>query len=290
MTTLIRSILAVCCILLGQTAAGEDYREGYHLLGESFPANPMASFAEHLYQEGDYYRAITEYKRVLHFVAADSLREYATLRIGQSLFLADKHILVMEWFSDLTPKYNNDLEYRLIYARSLYALGRHESVIAALDTITTVEADPILLSQSRYYTGMSHVRLERPEAAVTSFEEVGQESPFYDRALHNIDLIGEYSDYPTRDPVLAGVLGIVPGLGYVYSGHPYTGLASMALNGLLAWATIDAFEDGDTAEGITFSIFASGFYLGNIFGSYKSAERFNEYQSRGFQERFDEVR
>jgi hypothetical protein len=60
------------------------------------------------------------------------------------------------------------------------------------------------------------------------------------------------------------------------------------VNGLLAWATIDAFEDNDEGAGWTFSVFSVGFYLGNIVGSVQSARRYNDYQSESYQALFKE--
>jgi TolA-binding protein len=44
------------------------------------------AFAEDRFNEGDYYRAITEYKRFIFFYPQDKLAEKSTFRIAESYF------------------------------------------------------------------------------------------------------------------------------------------------------------------------------------------------------------
>ena len=47
-------------------------------------------FAESLFQQGDFFRAITEYKRFIFFYPEDDLVEDSFFRIGESYFRAGR--------------------------------------------------------------------------------------------------------------------------------------------------------------------------------------------------------
>ncbi len=257
---------------------------------ESFPESMVLvqqGFADQLFGEGDYYRAITEYKRGLYFCEDDSTSQLFRLRIGQSLFLAEQYNLVLEWYSDLDN--TEELpEETLLYGRSLFRLERFHDSAPVLDSAIFDTVSTSMHSQAYFYAGISYIRLEQSEDALSCFRNISSESVFASRSTNYASILEEQTDYSRKDPLTAGLLGIVPGVGYAYTEHYGTALASLVLNGLLAWATIDAFHDGDTAAGITYSIFATGFYIGNITGSVQSANRYNEYKSQLFQAQFTE--
>ena len=87
---------------------------------------------------------------------------------------------------------------------------------------------------------------------------------------------------------MAAVLAIVPGLGYAYTEHYGTAVASALINGLLGWATVDAFSDGRSGAGGFYAVLVAGFYVGNITGSAQSAVRYNDYELERFYARFPE--
>ena len=244
-------------------------------------------FASSLFSEGDYYRAVSEYKRLLFFCRDPELCDYYQLRIGQALFLASQYNLVLDWYMSLENKDNLPRE-KLLYGRALFHMGRFQQSAVAFEARVYSSQEIEIQSKAHYYAGLSYVRLEQLDNAIDCFSDVNIESVFFDRASTYASILTNDGMYSQKDPLVAGVLGVIPGAGYAYTEHYGTALASLALNSLLAWATIDAFQDGDTAAGIVFSVFASGFYIGNITGSIQSANRYNDYQARIFQNQFNE--
>ena len=78
-----------------------------------------------------------------------------------------------------------------------------------------------------------------------------------------------------RNHTTAGILAIVPGLGYSYDGYKQTALSSFIVNGLFIWATVEAFRRDNQSIGTMLGILSFGWYTGNIYGSVVSAERRN---------------
>jgi len=73
----------------------------------------------------------------------------------------------------------------------------------------------------------------------------------------------------------AGILAIIPGLGYLYDGYKQTALSSFIVNSLFIWSTVEAFQRDNKSLGAMLSVLSFGWYAGNIYGSVISAERRN---------------
>lgn len=86
----------------------------------------------------------------------------------------------------------------------------------------------------------------------------------------------QISGIPKKSPFIAGFSSaLVPGSGYIYSGHTMTGISSLLFNSLFAFATFSSFRANNPGMGILTGLFGMAFYVANIQGSVKSAKRFN---------------
>ncbi|HSJ68281.1 MAG TPA: hypothetical protein VK921_11420, partial [Anditalea sp.] len=94
-------------------------------------------------------------------------------------------------------------------------------------------------------------------------------------AIHNQKIVTELSTFKRKKRATAGIASIIPGGGYFYTGHKTTAVSSLVLNGLLAYATYTSFNTGNYGVGVLTGIFSMSFYLGNITGGIKSADRYN---------------
>jgi tetratricopeptide (TPR) repeat protein len=82
-----------------------------------------------------------------------------------------------------------------------------------------------------------------------------------------------------KSPFLAGALSTVtPGLGRVYSGDWKDGLVSLIFTAGMAFQSYRGFDQGGikSAKGWIYGGVGAGFYLGNIYGSVKSAKNKNK--------------
>lgn len=73
----------------------------------------------------------------------------------------------------------------------------------------------------------------------------------------------------------AKVLAILPGLGYLYCGQPQTAVTAFLFNGMTAYASYDLFRRRQYGMGVLMTSMSMSFYLGNIYGSGRSAKRYN---------------
>jgi len=99
-------------------------------------------------------------------------------------------------------------------------------------------------------------------------------------------LIASYPDAPRRSPRLGGWLGVVPGLGYAYSGEYANGLRSLILNALFIWGMVETAERDQWGAFAAITFFELTWFTGSIYGGVDAAHRFNRRQ---FDRRLDAV-
>jgi tetratricopeptide (TPR) repeat protein len=90
-----------------------------------------------------------------------------------------------------------------------------------------------------------------------------------------LDAIAAYQSGKDKSPVVGGLLGLIPGLGYAYSGEYASATRSLLLNALCIWGIVSFAED-ETWGGVAVAGFAEvTFYSGSIYGGADSAVRYN---------------
>ena len=254
----------------------------------SIDCRGQIGFADALRGAGDYYRAITEYKRALHFCRDDSLSARAQAGVGEASFEAGRYDLVMDWYRELGSDGEDVPTVRLLAGRALFRLGRYYGAMDLLEAPSRDGAASARSSEAHYYIGLSRIRIGELDLARRSFALVEGSSFYAEMSGRHLDALGDAQSPPRKSPRVAAALAIVPGAGYAYAEHYGTAVASLIVNGLLGWATVHAFTEGNNGAGGFCAVIALGFYVGNITGSAQSADRYNAYQEERFQARFPE--
>ena len=85
----------------------------------------------------------------------------------------------------------------------------------------------------------------------------------------------EYKNAPEKSPRLGGLLGVVPGLGYAYSGEYGNALRSLFLNSLFIWGMVEAGERDQWGAFSVLTFFELTWYTGSIYGGIDAAQRRN---------------
>jgi hypothetical protein len=85
-----------------------------------------------------------------------------------------------------------------------------------------------------------------------------------------------YAGRRDKKPWVGGVLGLVPGLGYVYSGEFANAARSLILNGLFIWGMVETATDDQWAVFSVLTFAELTWYSGSIYGGIDSAQRHNQ--------------
>ncbi|MEI7437736.1 MAG: hypothetical protein WCL16_13105 [bacterium] len=78
-----------------------------------------------------------------------------------------------------------------------------------------------------------------------------------------------------KRPWLGGLLGLIPGAGYAYSGEYASAARSAILNGLFIWGMLDTAADDNWGLFAVVSFFEVTWYSGSVYGGVDAAQRYN---------------
>lgn len=248
-----------------------------------FAAPPdLFSFAESLAAEADHYRAITEYKRFLHYQPLDPRAPQAQLAIARSLLAGQRWAQSDAALEKVWQNYPNSpaaLDSRRLYARS--AFDRHDYAAARQRYQQLQEVSPDDAPLAATQTGLSYLAQDRPEDAAASFALL----PESDGQLPQQGLAA-YRQLPRKSATLAGSLSaILPGAGQLYSERPQQAAVAFALNAAFIYGAIEAWNNENYAVAGILSLFEIGWYGGNVYNAMNNAHKYNRDRREELQQR-----
>lgn len=237
------------------------------------------AFADALLAEGDYYRAIGEYKRFLFLWPDAPEATAARFSIGLAYLRGGQPEAALAHYRSLYERYRETLEtaslaeeasLQMGYARYVSgdALGARLHLSRWLHQ-TRLPPAHASVQRATYLLGWSRLSLLEPGAAQT-FESLDLE---WRPAL--IEAAKSLNRLPYRSPLLAALLSVVPGGGHLYLGQAGIALAALAWNALFAYGAFDAVRRGDVGVAVVLGVFEAIWYLGTIFGAVSGAHKFN---------------
>jgi tetratricopeptide (TPR) repeat protein len=259
--------VGICLFLSqGDAGAGEGDRE------------KQLGFAESLYSEGDYYRAITEYKRFNFLYPVDLLVEKSDFRIGECYFKAKRWSEAIDVFKPFILKYpRGSFRDNAIFMRGQAEkqLKRYPDALSTFDEL--IKSQSLAFSdKASYERTMILVEQEEWVKAREAFATLSEDNPLYSSALRFSQGLERIDQIPQKSPAVAGTLAaILPGAGHLYTERPRDALVSFLLNGSFIWAAIELFRNNNYVAGGIVTFFEIGWYSGNIYSAVSSAHKFN---------------
>lgn len=226
-------------------------------------------FAQYLYDSGQYGLAADEFERVVFMAPRDSA---SILTLLKAYRLEKNYGIGLKRAMELLPE-SDHLKgefLRELFIVSAYS-GEHvfnKEMVAANRVIDE--------NLKRQYLLSAMMLGKQYDEADTFFQENPEgNSPFKELGL----LLEERHEMKNKNPFLAASLStVVPGLGKVYTGDWQDGLVALLFVGTNAWQSYRGFnKDGvKSVYGWVFGSIGAGFWLGNIYGSFKSAKKHND--------------
>jgi hypothetical protein len=167
----------------------------------------------------------------------------------------------------------SDLEAEVYLLRSQSSQARHRLREAAfyLEHLNTAEQPkPLRMLAAKRLAAVQMAQQDTAGARSVLREAQG---PQLDDAL---SAIAAYEAGHDKRPLVGGLLGMIPGLGYAYSGEYASAMRSLMLNALCIWGLVE-FAEEDQWGGVAVVGFAEiTFYSGSIYGGADAAARYNE--------------
>lgn len=236
-------------------------------------------FADYLFKEGEYYRAITEYYRLL-YSENDTTNKIEIFRnIGLCYFNGASYEECIS-FIDKNRTYfqlNSFILYEMdIYlGKSYYHLGQYPKAITTLEW-SNVNKNNSFFDETQFLLGISYARMFDWQAAIKKLQLFKQNSAYKKFANRFIYSKDDFLNLSHKSPFIAGTLSaVIPGTGYIYCDRIGTGLTSFIINALLIWTIRDAIINKQYGLATATSFFGIGWYFGNIKGSIDAAQIYN---------------
>jgi tetratricopeptide (TPR) repeat protein len=259
-----------------------------------FPAMPLAKtrlgFADRLMAEGDYFRAISEYKAVMYYSDNISVKQHCLRQITAGYFKSNKYKSCIEYAARLLDGKAVDGENKT-FANQYIGLGYYGlKVVPMAETYLQKAMQTDKKGSSLLFLALIDAEKGKYSDASSKFRELTEKyphSPLTEQSQTYAAEILKGKGLETRSPFLATCFSaIVPGSGQLYSGHFYDGLQAFCYVGVFAYASYLTYEhDRDTKRyGNTYVMLSiTGiFHLGNILGANRTARFYNKKKQELF--------
>jgi len=243
-------------------------------------------FADFLFKNGEYYRAITEYLR-LQYESSDSTQYFNYLRkIGLCYYFGSDFNGFINFANfnmtllESSPSIKKEI--MLLLGKSYFHLNNFRK---AITTFHDIEIEPCKTykNEALFMLGLSYAKIFDWNEAFAQLNQIDPKLFRSDIAKNISKSFLDAENLPNRKPWLAGSLSaIIPGLGYCYAHRPWTGLTSFIVNSIIIWSIRDAIHKKNYGIATATSFFGIGWYFGNISGSAKAAEKYNNYLRNEF--------
>lgn len=242
----------------------------------------LLKVADAFRDEGEYYRAVTEYKRLLILFPDSDKADYAFFNIGISYYRGEEYGSAATMFSLLREKYSDSkyiLPSHYFEGLSYRKLKKYEEAKSKLDVL--VHMYPATEYAPRAIVAKSLIGLDEDNAAASK-KELGRLIKDYPTdktatdAREALQVLKDYERLPAKSTIMAGALSaVVPGSGYMYAGNYEDGLTAFLINTLFISGTITAIHQRNYTTAYLVGAFGLPFYAGNIYGSANAAKKWN---------------
>lgn len=257
--------LIIIGVVMGSVAVAQTNIPTLHEVG-----TPGLCLAQELSGEGQHESAALEYRRL-------ALSETkAQARGGLFWVAAYEYTQARQWnlapgLLDRAEDSNRELKPVVLLLRAEVASAekKHVEAVYYLQSAVGEETTSDMRKFVVRRMAGEHLRAGQSDQACAVLNQApGNEAA----ALAALQLYARERD---KSPVLGGVLGLIPGLGYMYAGEYANGLRSLILNGLFVGAMVYSGVEDQWGAFAVISFFEITWYGGSIYGGIDAAQRYN---------------
>lgn len=256
-----------------------------------------SEFAEHLFNTGDYYRAISIYKELIFFSKdRDSIYTYQ-MQIGRALRLSKKYESSTFYFTNLI----NDSNFRTSNRNKLdncyfnlslnyIALKSNLYAIQFANMISDGGKDKKDFLYAYYY-----LRNYKFDSALFFFDlselKTNDNNIKYFSKTYKKN-VTEYLKQPQKSPTLSTIFSIfIPGLGQAYCKHYVDAIQAFGFVSIFLLTTYSSYRYENKYSSsypltAISAILTGSFYIANIISANKTAQFYNQ---RLFEKYFDDI-
>ncbi|MGC8808638.1 MAG: tetratricopeptide repeat protein, partial [bacterium] len=242
--------------------------------------------ADHFFNEGDYYRAITEYKRFLFFFPRSLKTEEVYFQMAKAYLKGKKWEDALLTLDRLQKQFPHSPRRGEVYLlQGLSYLGKKEYTQAHYFFQQASLAAPgtPIADEAHYQSGRTYIEEEKYKEAALAFRKIDWASPLFARGEYWAQGLEKINEVPQKSPMVAGVLAaILPGAGHLYCARYRDATMAFLLNAAFIWGMVAAFQHENYAVGAILTFFELGWYSGNIYSAISSAHKYNKQKKKEY--------
>jgi tetratricopeptide (TPR) repeat protein len=283
-TVLILFALALAAFS-GIALAGDEAASGQETL--TVTANAQYELAQKYLDLGEYFKAVAEFERFLHFFGGHPLAPDARIGMAKAYLLGGQYADAVGAFADFLNLHPTDPDVdkaRLLLCRAYAEAKDFANALPCLESLAGATSDPLVADIALNQMGWLLLEQGLWDEAKAAFGRVSAKNRLSSGAGQVLDQL-ELTPMPkTKSPAIAGALAIIPGAGHLYTGRYQDAAVALVLNAGLIFGAIECFDNDMPALGAIVSFVAVGFYAGNIQGAVSSVHKHNARQKEAFLE------
>ena len=270
----------VSCVLLGFLAVGAPPRTVQADQADA-EGTPIYAFGVHLFQLGEYYRAITELKRFTILFPQHQRALSAQVLIGLALQEDGSDDDALTHFQRL-----RQIDHADVSRFATFKLGelrfwqqQYQQAVTHFQEFLQIFPDGPLVPHTLYLLSLSWALDGQTDRAQRLLDTFPAQHGLAEQAQALQLALQTPPPEAAKSPRTAGILaGLLPGAGHLYIGKPVQALTAFLLNGLFITGSVFAFREGLEATGAILLYFETGWYLGNIKSATAGAREANRHQ------------
>lgn len=194
---------------------------------------------------------------------------------------------LFEYETRCPNEYKKNAELAFQIALIQYKLQNYDQSLKATSVAIESCIDTFCIPKIHMLNGLLYANKYDWKNSMNSYQLLSQFDSHKTIASTNYQLAQSALQIKDKSPAVAGLFSIIPGGGYLYTGHKQTAFSAFVVNGLLAYATYTSIKNKNYGMGILTGVFNFSFYIGNIYGATKSAKRFNEKQRKTINDKLE---
>ncbi len=250
--------------------------------------NSQYELAKSLYDRGEYFDAVTEFKRLAFFDSLNSFGYQSNYFIGSSYKYGgffDNAILYFRSAQKFAADQNERFGIEIEIVKSNMLRGTFEQGLLLLNELESEVSNTAQLDEINYWKGWIYMLSDRWDVASTHFTRIDPNHPLKKLS----DQVAEDKYSVTFAKLISYIL---PGFGQFYTGEYLSGFMSLGWNILWGYLTINAFSEDRIFDGAAIGgLLWLRFYRGNVQNAEKFAKQKNleiankalEYLSKNYQ-------
>ena len=240
---------------------------------------------DYFFEDGDYYRAITEYQRFLYFFPESPRVEEALWKIASSYFQGKKWDEALTAADDLSKKFPSSswkAESLLLKGRCWAEKREFSQARHFFQRTQEVSPGTATSQEAQWQIAVTYLQEERWKEAAAEFRKVDRNGKLYPRADFWARGLDRIDEVPRKSPTTAGVLAVIPGAGHLYDERYRDAGIAFALNGAFIWGMVESFHHKNYVVGGILTFFELGWYSGNIYSAVSGAHKYNQRKKKEY--------